>query len=507
MTLAPPDRSGSSSDRSGSSSTSDSSTSAEGDAIEQFVVRRVARQRHAARRRRRRRLLALQATSTVLFVALLGGLVLVGWNSALRITGGRSDEVTDPAAPGYVAAARPTGVTLVAFAHAPVPGGSEDPDPADPDPADPSPADPDPAAPGPDPADEAPAEAAPTPAADPEQLDAVPPAPEGLPADAPAELSGPEGELATMLLVIEDPGSEGSVLVPLSRETLLWEFEDAPAQPSNVVFASGGIDVLRLRLGAEATFGMTSAVTVPAEVITQMAQQVGPITISLPDDVIIPTLDGGSAVRYGAGELTLQPDEVVEFLGLLGDDEPESNRSLRFEQVWEAILTAGAELPGGLSIEGEDEAVDEFEELVGEMSAGVRFDQFPMEPIPLISASPITLYRIDEAAMPGWVPDHVPFPVSAFPGQRTRVELLNGTDDPDAVRATAPAIVSAGGEITLTGNAESFDVATSRVEFGAPEASAAADRIAAALGVSASPGDDIPGNVDVVVVVGRDLRP
>jgi len=482
MTIAPPDRSG-------SSSPPDPTTPGEDDAIEQFVVRRVARQRHAARRRRRRRLLVLQSATTVLFVALLAGLVLVGWNSALRITGGSSDEVTDPAAPGYVAAARPTGVTLIAFAHPPEPGSFEEPssDEGLPD-------------------EGLPDEGVPdgetlAPAEGPGTFD------DAAPVDAPVQLSGPEGELASMLLVIEDPGSEGSVLVPLSRETLLWEFEDAPPQPSNVVFASGGIDVLRLRLGAEATFGMTSAVTVPAELITQLASQVGPITISLPDDVIIPTLDGGTAVRYAAGELTLQPDEVVEFLGLLGDDEPESNRSLRFEQVWDAILTAGAALPGGLRVEGDGEAIDEFEELMGEMSAGISFDQFPMEPIPLISATPITLYRIDEAAMPGWVPEHVPFPVSAFPGQRARVELLNGTTDPDAVRAMAPLIVSAGGEITLTGNAESFDVPESRVEFGAPEASAAAERIAAALGIAAVPGDDVPGNVDVVVVVGRDLRP
>lgn len=384
----------------------------------------------------------------------------------MRITGGSTDEVTDPEAPGYVANARQTDVTLIAFAFPPEVTSA---------------------------VGEAGGDATAEELQD--QVEQV----------APVSWSGPEGELATMLMVIRDPGSGGAVLVPLSRETLLWEFEDAPAQPSNVVFASGGIDVLRIRLGAEATFGMTSAVTVPAEVITQLADQVGPITISLPDDVIVIDGAGDTSVRYAAGELTLQPDEVLEFLNVLGDDEPDSNRSLRFEQVWRAILTAGAALPGGLSVEGEGEAIDELEELVADLSSEFRFDQFPMEPIPIMADRPITLYRIDRDAMPDWVPEHVPFPVSAFPGQRARVELLNGTADSSALRSVAPAVVAAGGEIRLTGNAEAFDIAASRVEIGTPDAQVAGEQIAAALGVRVTERDDVSSKVDVVVVVGRDL--
>ena len=58
---------------------------------------------------------------TALFVVALVALAAAGWSAALRITGGEANEVTDPDAAGYVAAVKPTGVTLIAFTGAPVP--------------------------------------------------------------------------------------------------------------------------------------------------------------------------------------------------------------------------------------------------------------------------------------------------------------------------------------------------------------------------------------------------
>ena len=62
----------------------------------------------------------------------------------------------------------------------------------------------------------------------------------------------------------------------------------------------------------------------------------------------------------------------------------------------------------------------------------------------------------------------------------------------------------ANGEIAYTGNAESFEVSTSRVEFSNEEARPAAEQIAAALGLSATLDPEAATNVDVVVVVGAD---
>lgn len=427
MTLAPPDNQGPTGTPAG--------PGADGSAASpEPVIRPVVRQRQVQRQRSRRRkqVLVAQAGLTALFVVALVALGLVGWRSAMRITGGSATVVTDPAAPGYVAPAKPTDVLLVAF--------------------------------------------------------------EGEPTEAGAQL-------ATMLMVIETAGV--TTLVPVPSLTTLWEFEGAEPETAAAVFASGGIDVLRLRLGAELTFGATEAVTAPVGLIDELAAAAGPITVALPDDVLSGSSAEDASVRYAAGPLVLEPGQVGEFMSFYGLSESESNRALRLELAWEALVGGLAASPtGSVSADGEDQerVMEVFDSADGEF----RFDVVPMSGLPLYVDPPVVLYLVDGEAMPAWVAAEVPFPVSAFPGQRARVELLNGTPDAAALQSVAPEIVAAGGEITFTGNAESFDVASSRVEYTSPDAKAAAEEIAAALGMSATRSEDSVADVDVVVVVGTD---
>ncbi|MCC6184265.1 MAG: hypothetical protein IT194_06335, partial [Microthrixaceae bacterium] len=55
-----------------------------------------------------------QLASTAAFAVLIVALALLGYQASRLITGGGTDKVTDPAAPGYVAEVRPTPVDLVA---------------------------------------------------------------------------------------------------------------------------------------------------------------------------------------------------------------------------------------------------------------------------------------------------------------------------------------------------------------------------------------------------------
>jgi hypothetical protein len=302
--------------------------------------------------------------------------------------------------------------------------------------------------------------------------------------------------------------------VPIPAGIALWNFEDSPPQDATDVFASGGIDVLRLRLGADLSFGTTRALTAPVSIVGELAEAVGPVTISLPDDVLVAGPDGAATVRYAAGPLTLDPPAVAEFLGFAGLGESKANRALREQLVWEALLEAAEQsgtqfvLPDGPA--SPDAGADDRSAVAELVSAGVgtaRFDLVPLSALPLLADPPATLYRIDQEAMPSWVASEVPFPVSAFPGQRARVELLNGTSEDSVPQSVAPLIVGAGGELAVTGNAESFDVATSRVEYSAAEARPAAERIAAALGLSATSVPSTPVDIDVIVVAGNDQLP
>lgn len=438
-----------------------------GDGVDDPVQPVVRRRRATQRRRRDRKLLAVQGGTTVLFIFALSALAWAGWSSALRITGGTNDKVTDPDAPGYVAAVKPTSVTLLAFTSAtPPPPGSVTP----------------------------------------------PTSEDGL-------------HLTGMLLVV-DRGDGSRTISPIPAFTTLWEFEGAQPASAAEVFADGGIDVLRLRLGTDLSFGATAALVVPTSVIGDLASGTGPVTIDLADDVLQGTSDEDAAVRYPSGELTLDPGEVAEFLSFYGFRDSESNRALRQELVWKALLgevgagaqDSGAGSPSTSAESGdvgeaeEGEAVDEdlaaAVDLLDEVRAdgGAQFSVVPMLAVPLNVSPPVTLYRIDQMSMPGWVAAEVPFPISAFPGQRARVELLNGTTDTSAIQAVAPTVVGANGEIAFTGNAESFEVSQTRVEWAREDARVAAEQIATALGVTATAaGDEVDTtNIDVVVVIGAD---
>lgn len=450
MTLAPP----------ANSESSDPDEAASSAAPE---IRPVVRQRSAQKRRKRRKVVVAQAAVTALFVVALIALGWVGWNTALRITGGTASEVTDPDAPGYVAAVKPTGVTLIAFTGEPVPVPT-------------------------------------TTAAEGTEAEA---AAEGA-GEATVSTQGEVPSLATMLLVIERSGGAERTLVPIPANVTLWEFEDSTPDSAANVFASGGIDVLRLRLGADLSFGSTAAVTAPVSMLGDLAAAVGPVTIALPDDVLAGESAEDATVAYAAGQLTLEPAQVPEFMSTLGLGESESNRALRQQLVWEALLGAAAEQGLELDLPSDDDSVEAAELLAAAADESSRFDLVPMLAVPLNVSPPVTLFRIDQMAMPSWVATEVPFPVSAFPGQRARVELLNGTTEEAVLQAVAPKVVGANGEIAYTGNAESFEVPTSRVEFSSEEARPAAEQIAAALGLSATLDPEAATNVDVVVVVGAD---
>lgn len=446
MTIAPPESSGPA-----GSSPGDGETAGDPEAP---TIRPVVRQRAARRRRQRRRVLAAQGVTTAFFVVGLIALVWLGWSAALRITGGGNPtEVSEPDEPGYVAEVNPTGVTLLAFTEPASDEGTASTD------------------------DVAAAEGA----------------------DGAGEV------LSTMLLVIERNGDQGSTIVPIPALTTLWDFEESPPDSAANVFASGGIDVLRLRLGADLTFGTTAAATAPASMIDDLVSQVGPITLSLPDDVLQGTTAEDATVRWEAGPLTLEPGQVAEFMSFFGLGESETNRALRVELAWQAIVDAAAAAGDTPELEADGEGPALAAELLSSIGAeGIGFDLVPMAAVPLNVSPPATLYRIDQPAMPSWVAAEVPFPIAAYPGQRARVALLNGSSDDDALVAAAPLVVGAGGEISFTGNAESFDVPTTRVEYRGPEARTAAESIAAALGVTASEADEADVDADVVVVVGAD---
>jgi hypothetical protein len=414
---------------------------------EPVVVRRRRTEQARGRRGRGRRPGSAERTvwwqlgSTAVFVALLIGLAVTGYRASLLITGGGTGKVTDPKAPGYVAEVRPTPVDLVA-------------------------------------------------------------------------VTAEDGALAGALIVSTTGASERTVsAVPATMAA--GPGEDGLFPQISDAFAAGGVDELRTVLGVGLTFGFTSAEVITAEEFKAFTGLAGPLTVKNVDNLIdnpersINANPEDEFVRYRAGDVVLQPDEVATFLAFAGIGEGADRQMLRHLNVWEQLLEAlkGKDLSAiGASSDGDEAsrgpgAVAELLAEIGE--ATVRYEPLPLVPQP-IPGTYFTTMVPDSAALPTYVARVVPFPTSAIPGQRARVELLNGTSKEDSALLVAPKVVAAGGEISLLGNADSFDVAATRVEYLAPEAQEAAESIAKALGVTATEATEQSGGIDVRVVVGGD---
>jgi hypothetical protein len=126
-----------------------------------------------------------------------------------------------------------------------------------------------------------------------------------------------------------------------------------------------------------------------------------------------------------------------------------------------------------------------------------------MDTVP-VPNSYLVAWMPDPEALNAFVARVVPLPESPAPGVRVPVALLDGAGDPDLLPPAIPSIVRAGGEVTQVGNAESFDVPATRVEYADPAAAEVAQRIAAELGVTATAGVEPLEGALIDVVIGTD---
>ncbi len=301
-------------------------------------------------------------------------------------------------------------------------------------------------------------------------------------------LTDSAGAFASALVLVPDQSGLGGTAVPISPSFVVPEFEGAPPMFLGDVFAEGGIEGLQERLGIALTFRINSAEVVPAEAVAQLANG-EPIEVDNVDDLVERLEDGTQEVRWRAGPVSLQPEEIAGFMAFEGTDDPAPNQALRTQAVWEALLARAStieqpELPAG------ERALDSdgpgFSEALWTLMAGeVRFDTVPMARVP-VPDSLLVAWMPDETTIDNFVARVVPLPSSPAPGVREPVAVLNGTTDPDATAAAVPVVVKSGGWVSLVGNADSFEEPATTVQYAGPAAADTADLLAAELGVTAT---------------------
>ncbi|NIR37078.1 MAG: hypothetical protein GWO22_14140 [Actinobacteria bacterium] len=98
----------------------------------------------------------------------------------------------------------------------------------------------------------------------------------------------------------------------------------------------------------------------------------------------------------------------------------------------------------------------------------------------------------------------MPLPIGSTLGARPTVRLLDGTGSQVLRDRLIPALVAAGAEISVIGNAADFEWTDTVVAYHLPENAADAEALAAAIGATAVFDDDPDQPIDLTVTIGSD---
>jgi len=321
----------------------------------------------------------------------------------------------------------------------------------------------------------------------------------------------PDGTLAGVALLAA-AGERGGAVV-LVPTTLVVDADGARPRTLEAVFAAGGTEALRTELGRTIGVGFDRVVAADGRDWATALGSGTRVVVDNPDEL----LDTDGSVRFTPGKLTLTVADVERFLRLRSADEDERSRLYRNELMWEAILhTVATQPPAGGSdplrsmlenVAGGDAEVTPLPVVAARNDLVAKLEvASTTQPSSSAPADASVAYVLDSQASDSLIATVVPFPISAFPGDRVRVRLLDGIGDAAATLGVSSMLVPAGAEITVFGNADRFDYRVSEVRFYDEAQRSRAEAMASALGVASAefkPAADT--TVDVEVVVGKDL--
>jgi hypothetical protein len=210
-----------------------------------------------------------------------------------------------------------------------------------------------------------------------------------------------------------------------------------------------------------------------------MLEPAEPLEVAFVDDVVVER-DGANIVRWSAGPNVLPAAEVAEALVARSPEVTELARMGRVEQIWTAWIAAIA-ADGASAIAGESATgLGRFLTGLAEREAAVATP--PMLVATLPGAEDAQLYSLDPDGTAGLLLAAVPFPVGGFEGQRLRVRVLDGIGRQGTALTAAEVLVGAGAEISIIGNASSFDAVETRLLFHREEHRARVEAMRDALG-------------------------
>ncbi len=311
-------------------------------------------------------------------------------------------------------------------------------------------------------------------------------------------LSNAEGAV-DFLVVAESPGGSGARLMWVVGDMIV-DRESGPMSLEGIADLEG-VDVAVTQIEELLGLGIEDTTVLDPETTAELFGLVGPLAIDNPDTLSFPR-EGTSNVVYRAGDIELEPTEINDFLLQTANRETPTNRSIRASLVFEEYFTQLANAEALPTSTVRSDSGDDVAARFGELAQGVV--SFELLGVGDEAYGDAVLYYPDPERIAEQVADAVAFPVSAFPGQRPRVYVLNGTSDVTVAASVAHEVAAAGAEVVAIGNAPTFGTTATVVEYHSPESAEAAARIAEVFGVDPLLSAQQTDARDITVTLGLD---
>lgn len=319
------------------------------------------------------------------------------------------------------------------------------------------------------------------------------------PARAAPEQDRAEGGPGPALVALADDGGEVyglTILVPATSTIVhvppgtLVEVPSLGLASLAEAAAEGGDDLVQQSLENLLGARLDEVLRLDRAALGVLLGDVGPLSVEIDAAVEVRESSGRVSVVVPAGPLTIGPDNAVDVLTPVGDGTA-LDRLVRHQAFWAAYLDAV----------GPTAPLDAIRAMAG---SDVRQRVLPVEAVSGLDGG-AELYRVIVEDLDELV--RRVLPNAARPdGARIRVRILNGAGVPGVAQDVQPLLVDIGAQVTLSGNADRFDYATTQVVYYDDEDLDDARAVAAAIGV----GEVVKslnelGVVDVTVVVGADF--
>jgi len=314
--------------------------------------------------------------------------------------------------------------------------------------------------------------------------------------------TGADNRLQGLTMLALGPNDTGGAVVLIPPATVAQRADGTLDTLSNT-FAGG--DLIALEQATANVLGLSfdQVIVMTAGQWQQFGAPVAPLALNNPDRLVVVDASGRTSTLFPAGPLQLAADQIVTYLQARNPNESDLARLNRKQAVWSAWLaaikasTASSPVPGETTLG------------FGRYLLGLSKGTADIAVLPVKAQSPPgaanETYLPDSAGVSALIAQDVPLPTPANEGDRIRVRLLSGVGPIGSPNAVAARIVSAGGEVTILGNADRFDYSTTELIYYDDQFAPAAAKLRDALGLGEVSKSPTPTDTeDVTVILGSD---